>query len=155
MTTRCIVVGVDGSPGARAALGWAADEARARGWPLHVLFAWNGIGVRVAKESGWVKAVTEDLERDAAEELVHSEVTAVLGAEPDVEVVERPMPGEAAEVLIEASRDADLLVVGSRGEGGFAGLRLGSVSQKCTMHSHCAVVVVPGAMMADTARAAA
>lgn len=155
MTTHCIVVGVDGSPGAHVALEWAAGEARARGWPLHVMFGWSGIGVRVARESGWVKAVTEDLERAAAEDLVHSAVSAVFGAEPDVEVVERPVPGEGAEALVDASRDADLLVVGSRGYGGFAGLRLGSVSQKCTLHAHCPVVVVPGPEAAGAARAAA
>ena len=61
-----------------------------------------------------------------------------------VEIERRVTEGSAAAVLIEASRDADLLVVGSRGHGGFTGLRLGSVSRQCVSHASCPVVVVPG-----------
>lgn len=137
-----VVVGIDRSGEARAALAWAAAEAKVRGVPLHVLHAWGGIGVEVARASGWVKAVTTDMEREAATEVVDQAVADVLGPHPDVEVVVDVVPGEAPDALVGASRRAALLVVGSRGEGGFAGLRLGSVSEKCVHHAHCPVVVV-------------
>lgn len=137
-----IVVGVDESDSSRAALAWAAAEARDRDEPLDVLYAWAGIGIKVARESGWVKAVTGDMERAAADQVIERAVTDVLGEHPDVKVLPHPVPGEAAEALIEASKDAALLVVGSRGVGGFDGLHLGSVSEKCVHHAHCPVVVV-------------
>jgi len=139
-----IVVGIDESDSARDALAWAAVEARQFDVPLDVVYAWDGIGVRLARESGWVKAVTVDLERGAAEDVINQVVTAALGEHPDVKITPMPVPGEAAEALIEASRDADLLVVGCRGVGGFDGLYLGSVSEKCVHHAHCPVVVVRG-----------
>lgn len=137
-----IAVGLDQSGSSRAALAWAADEARTRDVPLHVIFAWSGIGVDIARASGWVQAVTTDLEKGAAEEVIHNAVREVLGDNPDVKLIEVPMPGEGAQALIEASKDADMLVVGSRGEGGFDGLHLGSVSEKCVHHAYCPVVVI-------------
>lgn len=137
-----IVVGVDESDASRKALQWAAVEAWDHDVPLEVLYAWNGIGVRVARETGWVKAVTEDMEREAAERVIADAIADALGSHPDSKITPMAVPGEAAEALIEASRTADLLVVGCRGDGGFDGLHLGSVSEKCVHHAHCPVVVV-------------
>ncbi len=137
-----IAVGVDESDSSRAALAWAAAEARTRDIPIHVIFAWSGIGVKIASETGWVEPVTTELEQRAAEKVIRTAVTEVLGDHPDVKLIELPMPGEGAQALIEASKDADMLVVGSRGDGGFDGLHLGSVSEKCVHHAHCPVVVV-------------
>ena len=66
-----------------------------------------------------------------------------LADDPDLEVVEAVFQGPAGSVLLDAAADADLLVVGSRGHGGFAGLLLGSVSLQCVTHAACPVVVVP------------
>lgn len=138
-----ITVGVDGSEDSRAALRWAVEEARLRGWPLHVVFAWGDLGVRIARESGWAKAVTVELERAAAEELVSKFVAEDLAEPLQVGAVIDTLPGDAAQVLLDASRQSDVLVVGRRGSGGFIGLGLGSVSDKCSRHASCPVVVVP------------
>lgn len=138
-----VVVGVDRSEHSVKALRWAADEARRRGLPLHVMYAWEGLGVEIARDSGWVKAPTFELEREAATKVIDRMVADVVGSDTRLEVVDAPVPGQAAAALIEASADADLVVVGSRGGGGFAGLRLGSVSEQVVHHAHCPVVVVP------------
>jgi nucleotide-binding universal stress UspA family protein len=82
-----------------------------------------------------------DYEGDARKALGNA-IEQALGKNPRVFVVAELVAGEAAEVLIEASRDAELLVVGSHGHGGFAGMLLGSVSQHCVGHAHCSVVVI-------------
>ena len=138
-----IVVGVDGSKGARTALAWAVAEARQRHATLEVVFAWDDLGVRIAREGGWAKAVTSEMEEQAAQDLVREELRAVMGDSPEPEIQITTVPGGGAEALIGASSDADLLVVGSRGAGGFQGLLLGSVSHKCIQHARCPVVVVP------------
>jgi nucleotide-binding universal stress UspA family protein len=139
-----IVVGIDRSPDAERALRWAAGEARQRGVPLHVLFAANGIGVELARESGWAKAVTYDMEEKAALEVIDKTVANVLGDVSGLEVVPVVAEETAVASLLEASKTAGLLVVGSRGRGGFDGLMLGSVGLQCAMHAHCPVVVVRG-----------
>ena len=139
-----IVVGVDGSPGARAALRWALAEARLRHTPLHVVHAWAfpytavGYGMAPLIDKGF----TDELEQ-RAKGLVE-EMLAEAGSEADgVEVEQEVAEGSAAHVLLEQAERADLLVVGSRGLGGFRGLLLGSVSQQCAHHARCPVVVVP------------
>lgn len=134
-----IVVGIDGSEHSRAALDVAVDEARRRGAGLDVIHAWTtplvfaGMDAAPPPRSEW---------RAAAHELLDQ----VLGPVPDdVKVVRRVVEGSVAATLIEASRDADLLVVGSRGRGGFAGLLLGSTSHQVTAHAACPVLVVPTA----------
>jgi nucleotide-binding universal stress UspA family protein len=126
-----IVVGVDGSPGATRALDWAAAEAERTSSLLTVVGAWafGGIAgaVRNADDAG---GNVEEAEARVAE--LHPEVTF------EHEVSEDP----AAYALIEASGDADLLVVGSRGFGGFRGLLLGSVGQHCLTHASCSVAIV-------------
>jgi nucleotide-binding universal stress UspA family protein len=140
-----IIVGVDGSHGAHGALEWAMQEAAARHVPLTV------IAVHQVAASGWIVApsflpadeLTMEHARQVAEEAV-AKAAAQLGGSRPVPVTIRVVTGLPAQELIEASRDADLLVVGSRGGGGFARLMLGSVSDQVMHHAHCPVVVVPG-----------
>jgi nucleotide-binding universal stress UspA family protein len=140
-----IIVGVDGSHGAHGALEWAMQEAAARHVPLTV------IAVHQVAASGWIVAPsflpvdepTVEQACQAAEEAV-AKAAAQLGASRPVPVTVRAVSGFPAQELIEASRDADLLVVGSRGGGGFARLMMGSVSDQVVHHAHCPVVVVPG-----------
>jgi nucleotide-binding universal stress UspA family protein len=136
------VVGVDDSQGARAALAWAARHAAATGGRLRVVHCYE---FPVA----WIDAYAPELpqwrqraQRDAEEktERVVSDVLEPGQREAvEVEVVE----GSPVDVLHDESRDAGVVVVGSRGRGGFAGLLLGSVSQRVAQHAECPVVIVP------------
>jgi nucleotide-binding universal stress UspA family protein len=145
MATGRIVVGLEGSEGARKALGWAVEEARLRGAKLVALHAWSAplVAPAPALLGAPPPLDTETLERIrvGAEQLLEHEVDAVDLQGVDVErlVVE----GSAADALLDAARDADLLVVGTRGLGGFTGLLLGSVSQQVSHHAPCPVVIVP------------
>jgi len=139
-----IVVGVDGSAGAKAALRWALDEARLRRTVLRVVHAWTfpyaGTGY------GILPLVDETLEKkldENARALLDQVLTEAGAAATGVEVERVTEEGAPAHVLLEHADGADLLVVGSRGFGGFKGLLLGSVSQQCVHHARCAVVVVP------------
>ena len=136
-TTGTLIVGVDGSPDAARALDWAIDEAHRRA--MRVLLV-HGVEVGAAAASPYgTGMVMEQLEEAGRMVLAEAEqrVTAA-GLEVDT-VME---VGSAAHALIEASRGGQLLVVGSRGHGGFVGLLLGSVSAACTHHAHCPVVVI-------------
>ena len=140
MTT--IVVGIDDSPGAAAALRWAVDEARLHRATLRVVHAWEwpyaGDLADVVDETLDTKGFTE-----AATKVVSTMVQQVLGDQiPDIALEEHVAEGSPAHVLLEAAAQADLLVVGSRGRGGFQGLLLGSVSQQCAHHASCPVVIV-------------
>jgi nucleotide-binding universal stress UspA family protein len=147
-----VAVGVDGSAGAREALRWAAAEARLRQTGLRVvhastsgLFGPRGAGYGYPYISDLAEtrpaSRVHDLHR-AAEDLLE-EVIADVGADIDgLEIERRVVAGEPADVLVRAVEEPDLLVVGSRGHGGFAGLLLGSVSQRCAHHAPCPVVIV-------------
>jgi nucleotide-binding universal stress UspA family protein len=141
MTT--IVVGIDDSPGAAAALRWAAEEARLRHARLEVVHAWewpyrDRLG-ELADEALDTKGFA-----DAAGVVVATMVQRALGDDArDLAVESRTEEGAPADVLLAAARRADLLVVGSRGRGGFEGLLLGSVSQQCARHAPCPVAIVP------------
>lgn len=136
---RHIVVGVDNSRGARAALEWALDEARRHAARVEVLHAFE---VEVAWIDGAEIARWSELQRQTAEAAL-MKVVHDAAAPASVEVEARVLEGNPVNVLVEASEHADLLVVGSRGRGGLRGVLLGSVSQRCVERSHCAVVVVP------------
>ena len=137
-----VVVGIDGSEGARAALSWAADEARRRGAVLHVVHAYSYPAFPVSFGS-YPDLVDPRVVEEAAEELTSKEVASVLDPEQGRGVLLDTQSGPAAAVLVDASKGADMLVVGSRGRGGFAGLLLGSVSQQCAHHATVPVVIVP------------
>ena len=138
-----IVVGVDHSPGAKAALVFAEEEARLRGATLRAVHAWQYGYIGYTGLEGQVPILGGDINElhTAAETALAASVREAL---PDsaVEIEQRAIQGVAASVLVAASRDADLLVVGSRGHGGFAQLLLGSVSQQCAHHAECPVVIV-------------
>lgn len=136
-----IVVGVDGSPSSKAALRWALAEARLRCARVQAVAAWE-----FPVSYGWTSGMPyEDLPAMAGKALSEAVHEAVGFDEPEVPVLETVVPGHPAQALIDASAHAALLVVGSRGHGGFAGSLLGSVSQHCAQRAHCPVVVVRGA----------
>ena len=144
---RGIVVGVDGSAGAREALRFAAAEARLRGVPLRVVHAWRPALIDAAPEPWVVPFARPPVNVDLLE-IERTHVEAILahaleeveadGVRVDGELVE----GAAAPALLRAAEGAELLVVGSRGLGGFRGLLLGSVGQQCADHAPCPVVIV-------------
>jgi nucleotide-binding universal stress UspA family protein len=164
-----IVVGVDASPGAKTALAWAAAEARLRQAVLQVVHAYHsqelvapfyfpsqhalpGTAVGAAGEPSQQEIAATLRNRAEVEEVFHSQADRLLealvgevgervsGVEVQRTVVEDRHPAEA---LVELSAGAELLVVGSRGRGGFSEMLLGSVSHAAVLHAVCPVVVVP------------
>ena len=133
-----IVVGVDGSEHAREALRWAIEEAQWRKARLHIVHAWEPpFGPTWGTLGTDVAAYEEQAQR-----LLDDEVSKLLPATASVDVDPQAVRGRAASVLIGLSKESDLVVVGARGHGGFAGLRLGSVSDQLAHHAECPVVIV-------------
>ncbi|MEV4430378.1 universal stress protein [Streptomyces sp. R-07] len=134
-----VVVGVDGSPASYAALRWAVRQAGQTGATLEVVGVYDVPGA-----TGWsAPPVDAAFDEKQAVEALTEELGAVLSRSGEVPPLEQHVVrGNPAKVLIEASADAELLVVGSRGRGGFASLLLGSVSQQCAVHASCPVVIV-------------
>lgn len=132
-----IVVGDDGSVHSRDAVRWAAREAALRGSALYVLRAWSILDLAPppARDSVPPLSVFEDEVQAEMEES-----WAAVGIH--IEVHLQPVHGPAVQVLLQASRTADLIVVGSRGRGGFAELILGSTADQVLRHSYCPVTVV-------------
>ena len=139
-----IVVGVDHSEAAKAALRFALEEAKLREATLRVVHAWQYGYIGATGPEGAYPAVGGDIKelRDAAETALEETLQESTAEMETMEVERRVVQGRAAAALVDESRDADLLVVGSRGHGGFAGLLLGSVSQQCAHHAACPVVIV-------------
>ena len=137
-----IVVGVDGSPDSRSALEWASDEAVHHGSELVLLTAWLPTPPPLAGTSSTLPTHGVTNPRETVKEQLMETIRDVLGEDPPVLVQPQIKEGHAAKVLIDLSEDADLLVVGSSGHGGFAGMLLGSVSQHVAAHARCTVVVV-------------
>jgi len=147
-----VVVGVDGSAGAREALRWALAEAHLRKSPLRAVHAWT-FGYAGGTIEGFPSLGSSldaygslgidpgDLHR-AAEDLLDRALADAGADTRGVDIERRVVQGSAAEALLAAVDKDDLLVVGSRGHGGFADLLLGSVSQQCVHHAPCTVVVV-------------
>ena len=139
-----IVVGVEGSPNSEHALAWAMREAAIRAAPLTVLAVhpvpksyWGNIPVVGAPDV----ALLEQL-RNAVEEMTNRAASQLGDARP-ASISIRVENGFPAQELLAASQDADLIVVGSRGGGGFARLMLGSVSSQVVQHAACPVAVIP------------
>jgi nucleotide-binding universal stress UspA family protein len=137
-----IVVGIDGSEHAEHVLEWAMREAALQRAPLTVLTVhavarsqWTGSPIITGADQPDQEEV-----RQAAEELVAKTASRIGASRPEVTV--RAVSGLPAGELIAASKDADLVVVGSRGGGGFAGLLLGSVSGQVAQHASCPVVII-------------
>jgi nucleotide-binding universal stress UspA family protein len=135
-----IVVGVDGSSSSKAALRWALDEARRRGARVRAVAAWE-FPAYYGFSGGMPYPDFAEMMGKTLSDAVHE----VIGYDqPEVEVLESVVAGHPAQALVDASAHAALVVVGSRGHGGFAGTLLGSVSQQCTQRAHCPVAVVRG-----------
>jgi nucleotide-binding universal stress UspA family protein len=140
--TGAIVVGMDGSDHADRALGWAIEEAKLRGAVVKVVAAWH-VPAFVYGAPGFVPLAGEPLDdqiRAAAERVATAAAERVRTAGLEADAVVQQ--GQAADVLVDAAANADLLVVGSHGHGGFTGLLLGSVSAQCAHHSPCPLVIV-------------
>ena len=136
-----VVVGVDASNHAVAALGFAFQEASLRGAPLHAVHTWTE---PVSTGPGDMLPLVYDAEKVTEEEtrLLAEMLAGWREKYPDVVVTQEVVRGRADHALIESSRHAQLLVVGARGVGGFRGLLFGSVSQGALHHAHCPVAVV-------------
>lgn len=139
-----IVVGVDHSAGAKEALRFAFEEAHLRQATLRAVHAWQFGYIGATGMEGALPAVGGELHdfRDAAAAALGATLREAIPDAGHVEVERLVVEGAPAAVLVEESRGADLLVVGSRGHGGFAQLLLGSVSQQCAHHAECPVVIV-------------
>ena len=135
-----VVVGVDDSRGGRAALRFAAEEAELRKAELHIVCAWSLPGGHTGH--GAYPGPLRDAVVEDAQCTLDTLAYEVSGTHPNVACVLAVGEPPPARALIEASRNADLVVVGSRGRGGFAGLLVGSVSAQVVHHAHCPVVVV-------------
>lgn len=135
---RRIVVGVDGSESSRHALHWAVAQSKVMGATLEAVTTW-------APPIPWGRTPTLPSSQDPADrarKVLAEAVESVLGPHSALDVQEVVVEGHAAPTLIAASKRADLLVVGSRGHGPFAGMLLGSVSRHCVTNAACPVVVV-------------
>lgn len=136
-TSGPVVVGVDGSETSLRALGFAAERAAQRDVPLRVLRIWEPPGER------WVPPGFDPEEATATERAAaEADLAQWRETFPEVPVELRVTPGNPAALLVEASREAQLVVVGTRGRGGLRGMLLGSVSQQLIHHAHCPVAVV-------------
>ena len=138
---KTILVGVDGSRGSRTALTWAAAEAAEHGADLVVLTVWERPLLPPMGSGEVPENALPDPGQTATEDLVKV-IKEELGENPPVLVQPRAKRGNPAKVLIEESAEADLLVVGPRGHGGFKGLVLGSVSQHVAAYARCPVAVI-------------
>jgi nucleotide-binding universal stress UspA family protein len=150
-----IVVGVDGSEGSDKALRWALAEAKLRGVSVRALSVYEPLHVPAAAPlAGGAGVFTpSDLQADVerlrsasaatAERVLDDALDRMGEATAGIEIESDAVEGSPAEALIDAGRSAELLVLGSRGRGGFVGLLLGSVSQQCAQHPPCPVVILP------------
>lgn len=136
-TTGPIVVGYDGSDSAAAALRWAIAQAELAGADVEAVSTWEW-----PASFGWAGPIPAGYDPEAdARRLLDEAVARAVAEHPGVTVRTTVTEGHPAPVLIEASKGASLLVVGSRGHGEFTGMLLGSVSGHCATHAHCPVLV--------------
>jgi nucleotide-binding universal stress UspA family protein len=132
-----IVVGVDGSPSSKAALAWAIGQAKLTGAMVEAVIAWD-----YPATYGYAGVVVDVDWEGLAAQVLGDAVSEVAPDAAPVAIRQRVSEGNAAQVLLDASAGADLLVVGSRGHGGFVEALLGSVSQHMVHHAACPVVVI-------------
>ncbi len=137
-----VVVGVEGSQASVAALAWAARYAHAIGASLRAVLAWHYPSAAGGPPTGVApEAVTSEVEQ-SRRQILDEAIEATCGDKPSLAIERSVVYGHPAQVLVDESKDADLLVVGSRGYGGFTGLMLGSVSTHRVTHASCPVTVV-------------
>ena len=138
-----IVVGVDGSDSSKAALAWAVRQAALTGAKVDAVHAWRN-PVSYSYGYGYAMALpVPDLEKFARQALDEA-IAEVAGLATGVEIRPVVVEDNPAQALVDAAKGADLLVVGSRGHGGFTEALLGSVGQHCVHHADCPVVVIRG-----------
>jgi nucleotide-binding universal stress UspA family protein len=135
--SRVVVVGIDGSAASFEALEWAAHQADMTNASLEIVMTWNW-----PMTYGWAVPIPEgyDPEQDVRKALEQVE-TDVRTKHAKIEITARVLQGHPAQILVEESKGADLLVVGSRGHGEFVGMVIGSVSEYCATNAHCPVLV--------------
>ncbi len=139
-----VVVGIDQSAGAKAALRFAFDEARLRHATLRVVHVSQSGYTGAVGLTGSYPLLAADIKglRDSAEASLEATLRETIPDSGDVQIETRVVEGRPAAVLVDESRGADLLVVGSRGHGGFSELLLGSVSHQCAQHAECPTLIV-------------
>jgi nucleotide-binding universal stress UspA family protein len=144
MSEQRIVVGVDGSQSSKAALAWAIGQAELTDATLEAVMAWeypiSFAGVGYAP----IGSLPDTDFAENAEQVLGAVISETVDPASEIKVSATVREGNPARILLEAARDAELLVVGSRGHGGFTEALLGSVSQHCVHHAQCPVVIVRG-----------
>ncbi|GLY38199.1 universal stress protein [Amycolatopsis sp. NBRC 101858] len=136
-----VVVGADGSPNSEQALAIAFEEASLRGVPLVAVHAWSDVTYEDTRGTARIRTQPETLEADE-ERLLGQRLAGWQEKYPDVEVRRQVVRDRPRHLLLDASETAQLVVVGSRGRGGFTGMLLGSTSQALVQHAQCPVLVV-------------
>jgi nucleotide-binding universal stress UspA family protein len=134
-------VGVDGSPASLAALRWAAEAAPKLALPVHALVVW---GFASPLEGRSASTAPDSRPQSDAQGVVDAARREVFPHSPPDWFTAGTERGRPAFVLLQHSADAEMLIIGTRGHGGFVGLLLGSVSSVCITHALCPVMVVPG-----------
>lgn len=138
-----IVVGIDGSSEALHALAWARDEAVLRGAALHVVHAWSP-PAPVSEIAAMATAIDDKAYEEIAQDVLDNAIASISADSPATLTVDLALVrGYPSSVLLDEAADADLLVLGSRGRGGFASLLLGSVTHQCVQHTTIPVAVIP------------
>jgi nucleotide-binding universal stress UspA family protein len=136
-TRETVVVGIDGSPNSIRALRWAAGYASSTGRTLEVVVVWDWY-----RSPGWYTPILIGLDPEGdAKHVLEKALIDLRSDWPHLSMTSRVVQGKPAPILADVSRDASMLVVGSRGHGEFAGMLLGSVSEYCATHAHCPVLV--------------
>lgn len=136
-----IVVGVDGSSGSREALRWAFNEAKLRNDTLEAVIVWQ-YPITASLPTFGAMTTPDDFAVEARTTLLAILADEGITAEAPIPVTTLVAEGNPARALLDAAEAAELLVVGSRGHGGFTGVLVGSISQQCVHHAKCPVVVV-------------
>jgi nucleotide-binding universal stress UspA family protein len=132
-----IVVGVDGSPSSLEALSWGARLADLTGSTLEVITSWEW-----PASYGWAVPSPVDFDPESdIKRMLDAAIEHVHAAYPGLRIEPRVVSGHPAPVLVDASKGADLLVVGSRGHGEFVGMLIGSCSEHCATNAHCPVLI--------------
>ena len=139
-----IVVGVDGSESARAALAWAIGQAELTGATVEAVIAWHYPVIAGGAPFAPIGVLMDVDYEGGAAAVLNTAVSRTADPAGPVKVSSTVREGNPAKILLEAADGADLLVVGSRGHGGFAEALLGSVSQHCVQHAPCPVVIIRG-----------
>ena len=138
-----IVVGIDGSETSQRALRWALDEGRLRQAAIAVVHAWHSSYAAAYAYGYGVAAIDPQMDEDAARATIDRAVDAEDCTGLPVPIDRITRCEGAAHLILGTAKGADLVVIGSRGHGGFAGLLLGSVSHQVAQHSPCPVVIIP------------